>query len=60
MKNIKNLFLAVFWSFLGVRKSADLEQDAKNLKPQHLIIMAFLLMFSFIIILLTIVHFVVG
>lgn len=59
MKNIKNLFLAVFWSFLGIRKSADLEQDAKNLKPIHLAMMGLLLMLSFIVILLIIVHLVV-
>ncbi len=28
---------AVFWSFFGVRKSADHERSALQLKPQHYI-----------------------
>jgi amino acid transporter len=28
---------AVFWSFFGVRKSADHERSAPQLKPQHYI-----------------------
>ncbi len=34
---MKDAFKAVFWSFLGVRKRADYEADAKRLKPQHVI-----------------------
>lgn len=34
---IGDAFKAVFWSFFGVRKRADYESDAKNLKPQHVI-----------------------
>ncbi len=30
-------FKAVFWSFFGVRKSADYDEDARKLKPQHVI-----------------------
>ena len=30
-------FRAVFWSFFGVRKSADYHSDAQRLKPQHVI-----------------------
>lgn len=29
---------AVFWSFFGVRKRRDYEQDAANLNPIHVII----------------------
>jgi hypothetical protein len=29
---------AVFWSFFGVRKRRDYEQDAANLNPVHVII----------------------
>lgn len=60
MKHIKDLFLAVFWSFLGVRKREDLEKDVKNLKAMHVIIMGLTLMLFFILLLLTIVHFVVS
>jgi hypothetical protein len=31
---------AVFWSFFGVRKRKDYEQDAANLNPLHLIVAA--------------------
>jgi amino acid transporter len=30
-------FKAVFWSFFGVRKGADYDEDARSLKPQHVI-----------------------
>ena len=29
---------AVFWSFFGVRKRSDYEEDAANLNPVHVII----------------------
>ncbi len=29
---------AVAWSFFGVRKSADYEQDVQQLKPVHVVI----------------------
>ena len=29
---------AVAWSFFGVRRSADLEQDAQKLNPAHVVI----------------------
>jgi amino acid transporter len=32
-----NAFKAVFWSFFGVRKGADYDEDARKLKPQHVI-----------------------
>jgi len=31
---------AVFWSFFGVRKRRDHEQDAANLNPVHVILAA--------------------
>jgi hypothetical protein len=33
---------AVFWSFFGVRKRRDYEDDAANLNPVHVIIAALL------------------
>jgi hypothetical protein len=33
-------FRAVFWSFFGVRKSRDLEKDASELNPVHVVIAA--------------------
>ncbi len=29
---------AVMWSFFGIRKKSDLEFDAQNLKPVHVIV----------------------
>ena len=33
---------AVFWSFFGVRKRSDYEDDAANLNPFHVILAALL------------------
>jgi hypothetical protein len=51
-------FKAVFWSFFGVRKKRDLERDVARLNPIHVVIAAFLLMGVFIVLLITVVHFV--
>ncbi|HEY4803800.1 MAG TPA: DUF2970 domain-containing protein [Paraburkholderia sp.] len=51
---------AVAWSFLGVRKRADLEDDAANLHPVQLIIAGIVGAVLFIVVLLLIVHAVVG
>lgn len=50
---------AVLWSFFGVRKRASYEQDAQNLNPVHVIIMAILAAAAFIAILISIIKFVV-
>jgi hypothetical protein len=54
------LFRAVAWSFLGVRKRADLEADAAHLNPLALIVAGILGAVLFIVVLLLIVHAVVG
>jgi len=36
--NLRQAFGAVFWSFLGVRKGAHYDEDARNLKPHQVII----------------------
>lgn len=51
---------AVFWSFFGVRKQSDYEQDAKQLNPVHVIIAGLLATALFIFTLLTIIGFVVS
>lgn len=43
---------AVFWSFFGVRKRRDYEDDAVNLNPFHVIIAALLGLAIFIGVLL--------
>jgi hypothetical protein len=49
---------AVFWSFFGVRKRADYEQDAQTLNPVHVIIMGIVGAAAFIGILLALIKFV--
>lgn len=51
---------AVAWSFLGIRKRADLEADAAQLHPLALIAAGLIGAVLFIIVLLLIVHAVVG
>ena len=51
---------AVAWSFFGIRKSADHEQDVKNLNPIHVVIAAVLGAAVFVVFLVVLVHFVIG
>jgi hypothetical protein len=46
---------AVFWSFFGVRKRRDYEDDAANLNPFHVIVAALLGLAIFIGVLLLLV-----
>jgi hypothetical protein len=56
MKTVK----AVLWSFFGVRKRRDLEADATQLNPLHVLLVALLAAALFIGVLIAIVHAVVG
>jgi amino acid transporter len=47
---------AVFWSFFGVRKRSDYEQDSANLNPLHLIIAALIGVLLFIGVLVLVVQ----
>jgi len=51
---------AVMWSFFGVRKRRDLEADATQLNPVHVILAALLGAAIFIGVLILVVHAVVG
>jgi len=51
---------AVFWSFFGVRKKRDYEQDAAQLNPVHVIIAGLIGAALFIAILVFIVRLVVA
>jgi hypothetical protein len=53
------LMKAVFWSFFGVRRRADLESDASQLNPLHLIAAGVIGAALFIVVLLLIVRAVV-
>ena len=56
--NFGQTFRAVAWSFLGIRKSADHEQDVKKLNPIHVVIAAVLGAAVFVVFLVVLVHFV--
>ncbi|MGN6527408.1 MAG: DUF2970 domain-containing protein [Burkholderiaceae bacterium] len=53
-------FRAVAWSFLGIRRSKDHEQDVKRLNPLHVVIAALLAAALFVLALIALVHFVIG
>jgi hypothetical protein len=58
--NFGQTFRAVAWSFLGIRKSADHEQDVKKLNPIHVVIAAVVGAAIFVVFLVLLVHFVIG
>ena len=51
---------AVLWSFFGVRRRADHEQDLAKLNPLHLIVAAVAGAAVFIVVLVLLVRWVVG
>ncbi len=51
---------AVFWSFFGVRKKSDYENDAAQLNPLHVIIAGVIGVLIFIAMLVLIVRIVVA
>lgn len=51
---------AVFWSFLGIRKKNDYEQDAAQLNPVHVVIAGIIGALIFIAVLIMIVKHVVA
>ena len=53
-------FRAVAWSFLGIRRSADHEQDVRKLNPIHVVIAAVLGAAVFVVFLVVLVHLVIG
>ena len=56
--NFGQTFRAVAWSFLGIRRSSDHEQDVKKLNPIHVVIAAILGAAVFVVFLVLVVHFV--
>ena len=57
--NFGQTFRAVAWSFLGIRRSADHEQDVNKLNPIHVAIAAVLGVAIFVVFLVVLVHFVI-
>jgi hypothetical protein len=58
--NFGQTFRAVVWSFLGIRKSADHEQDVKKLNPIHVVIAAVVGAAVFVVFLVVLVRFAIG
>lgn len=54
--NFGQTFRAVAWSFLGIRRSADHEQDVRKLNPIHVVIAAVLGAAVFVVLLVVLVH----
>jgi len=51
---------AVTWSFLGIRRSTDHEQDVRQLNPIHVVIAGILGAALFVLALVLLVHWVIG
>ena len=51
---------AVAWSFLGIRRSAGLEEDVKRLNPVHVVVAGVLGALLFVLLLVALVHWVAG
>jgi hypothetical protein len=51
---------AVAWSFFGVRKGRDLEKDATELNPVHLVIAGVIGAVLFVVVLLLLVNWVLA
>ena len=58
--NFGQTFRAVAWSFLGIRKSADHEQDVTKLNPIHVVIAAVVGVAIFVVLLVLLVRFGIG
>ena len=58
--NFGQTFRAVAWSFFGIRRSADHEQDVRKLNPIHVVIAAVLGAAVFVVFLVLLVHFVIS
>ena len=58
--SLTRTFLAVFWSFFGVRKSRDLERDASELNPLHIVIVGVIAAALFVAALVVLVNWVIA
>jgi amino acid transporter len=48
--------MAVLWSFLGIRKAADYQQDTEQLNPFHIIVVGILMALFFVLGLIALVN----
>ena len=49
---------AVFWSFFGVRRRKDMQQDAVTIKPLHVVIVGLVSALVFVLVLVALVTFI--
>jgi hypothetical protein len=52
--------VAVSWSFLGIRKSSEFQEDIAHIKPMHILVVGLVSGLLFVIGLMVIVNLVVG
>lgn len=52
--------VAILWSFLGLRRQSDFEQDIVKINPVHLIVVGLFLGFAFVLLLMMVVYWVVA
>lgn len=48
--------MAVLWSFLGIRKSSDYQQDTQQLNPFHIIVVGIVMALFFVLGLIALVN----
>ena len=60
MGSFFSAFKAIFWAFLGVRKSKDRERDFANLNIVHIVIAGLIGAALFVALLMIIVHSVIA
>ncbi|MEO8836535.1 MAG: DUF2970 domain-containing protein [Caldimonas sp.] len=58
--SLPRTLLAVGWSFFGVRKGRDLERDASELNPLHVVIAGVIAAALFVVALVVLVNWVIG
>ncbi len=50
----------VAWSFLGIRKNSEYQQDLAHVNPLHVMVVAVVAVLMFVVVLIGFVHWVVG
>jgi hypothetical protein len=58
--SLRRTFRAVAWSFFGVRKARDLERDARELNPVHVVIVGVVAAALFVVALVVLVNWVIA
>ena len=53
--SLRQVALAVFWSFFGVRKGRDMQNDTVTLKPLHVVVVGLLSGLAFVLALVALV-----